>query len=113
MTVIHETAYPRIKPIFSAKELQELFTPTEDKVALLNKYTRKTQFTSRLSFMVTLKRYQYLGRPIEVIKVGEVTKKTIAGSINIPYSEELNHYSLTSRKRHLTIIRNFLKIHSN
>lgn len=29
MTTLHETAYPRLKPDPTAKELQEIYTPTE------------------------------------------------------------------------------------
>lgn len=30
MTTLHETAYPRLKPDPTAKELQEIYTPTEE-----------------------------------------------------------------------------------
>ncbi len=42
MPAIHETAYPRIKPNLSPKELKELFTPTEEELFLLDSKTKKT-----------------------------------------------------------------------
>lgn len=36
MPAIHETAYPRIKPNLSPKELKELFTPNEEELILLD-----------------------------------------------------------------------------
>jgi hypothetical protein len=41
MSAIHETAYPRIKPNLSPKELKEVFTPTEEELSLLDSKTKK------------------------------------------------------------------------
>ena len=69
MAAIHETAYPRIKPSLTHKELNEIFTPKEEELALLNSKTKKTLPVPRLGFMIMLKCYQYLGRPIKVQKI--------------------------------------------
>lgn len=67
MAAIHETAYPRIKPNLSRKELQSIFTSTEAELCFLNSKTKKTIPVTRLGFMLTLKCYQYLGRPVSII----------------------------------------------
>jgi hypothetical protein len=110
MTAIHETAYPRMKPAFSAKELNKIFAATEDEMVLLNKSTRKTGLIPRLGFMVTLKCYQYLGRPVRVIKVSESIKKTVADTLGIDHQIALKSYDRSTRKRHIRIIRRFLQI---
>ena len=48
MAAIHETAYPRIKPNLSHQELKEIFTPSEEELALLNRKTKKTLPVPRL-----------------------------------------------------------------
>ena len=113
MTAIHETAYPRMKPVFSAKELKKLFAPTEDEMVLLNKSTRKTRLIPRLGFMVILKYYQYLGRPVRVIKISESIKKTIADTLGIDHQIDLKGYDQSTRKRHIRIIRHFLQINAD
>jgi hypothetical protein len=113
MTAIHETAYPRMKPVFSAKELKELFVPTEDEMVLLNKSTKKTRLIPRLGFMVILKCYQYLGRPVRVIKISESIKKTIADTLGIEHQIDLKDYGRSTRKRHIRIIRHFLQINAD
>ena len=40
MAAIHETAYPRIKPNLSHKELKDIFTPQEAEISLLNSKTK-------------------------------------------------------------------------
>ena len=41
MAAIHETAYPRIKPNLTRKELKEIFTPRNEELILLNSKTKK------------------------------------------------------------------------
>src|SRR5262245_3906058 len=42
MTAIHETAYPRLRSNLSEKELKELYTPTPDDLAFLERATKST-----------------------------------------------------------------------
>src|SRR6185437_8807888 len=110
MAAIHETAYPRIKPNLSYKEQQEIFTPTAEELFLLNSKTKKALPISRLGFMVTLKCYQYLGRPIKVKKLDASIRKYIAEKIEVDQATDLNNYSKLTCHRHIKIIREFLKI---
>ena len=110
MSAIHETAYPRIKPNLSHKEFKEIFTPTEEELCLLNSKTKKTLPVPRLGFMLTLKCYQYLGRPIKVQKIDVPIIKYIAERIAIDPKISLTGYSKLTRHRHIKIIRDYLQI---
>ena len=59
MAAIHETAYPRFKPYFSPKELEEVFNLSPDEMAYLNRKTKATNEVTRLGFALLLKCYQY------------------------------------------------------
>ncbi len=110
MAAIYETAYPRIKPHLSNRELKEIFTPTKNELLLLKDSTKKTNDVSRVAFMILLKGYQYLGRPINVNKIGEPIKKHIAKKLDVLPEIDLGKYPKSSRKRHIKIIRIHLEI---
>ena len=113
MAAIHETAYPRIKPNLTHKELNEIFKPKEEELTLLNSKTKKVMPISRLGFMVMLKCYQYLGRPVKIQKIDPYIKKYISKQINVDSNINSNNYSKRTRKRHIRVIREHLKINSN
>jgi len=110
MAAIHETAYPRIKPHLSQRELGEVFTPNEREVLLLNNNLKKTNPVSRLGFMILLKCYQYLGRPVSVNKIDGIIKKHIAKQLDITCEVDISKYPKTTRQRHLNIIHQYLDI---
>lgn len=112
MAAINETAYPRVKPNLSHNELKEIFTPTEEEIFLLNSKTKKTLPIPRLGFMITLKYYQYLGKPIKIKNIDEPVKKYISEQIN-SQDANLEKYNKKTRKRHIIIIREYLKLNSN
>jgi len=113
MAAIHETAYPRIKPNLTYKELKEIFAPTEEELILLDSRTKKTLPIPRLGFMVTLKCYQYLGKPVKVDKIDESIKRYIAAVIGVDQKIDLLNYNQKTRKRHIKIIREYLKLNAN
>ena len=110
MAAIHETAYPRLKPSLSPRELLEIFAPTDEEFMLLDSKTKKTLPISRLGFMVTLKCYQYLGRPVSIKKIPEPIKKYLENKLGFTRSIDLSQYDKKTRKRHLKTIRTYLKI---
>ncbi len=110
MASIHETAYPRIKPFFTTKELIEIFKPNDQEILLLNSNTKKTSVISRLGFMLLLKHYQYLGHPIKNKDIDPSIVKYVAEQLNISSTLELKTYSKSTRKRHIQIIRAYLNI---
>ena len=113
MAAIHETAYPRIKPNLTYKELKEIFAPTEEELILLDSRTKKSLPIPRLGFMITLKCYQYLGRPVKLEKIDESIKKYIAGVLGVDQKLDLKNYNKKTRKRHIKIIREYLKLNAN
>ena len=113
MAAIHETAYPRIKPNLSHKELREIFTPLSDELFLLNSKTKATIPVTRLGFMLTLKCYQYLGRAVNLKKLDHSIKKYVADSLEIYPALDLSEYSKLTRHRHVKVIREYLQINAD
>ncbi len=116
MPAIHETAYPRIKPNLSPKELKELkelFTPTEEELFLLDSKTKKTLTVTRLGFMLMLKCYQYLGRPVTLPTLDVTIKNYLAEQMGIDPLIDLTDYSKNTRHRHIQSIREYLQINSD
>ncbi len=113
MSAIHETAYPRIKPSLNHKELIEIFAPTDEDLALLNSSTRMSLPKTRLGFMVILKCYQYLGRPINAQRIDKYIKQFIANQLGIEQYIDLNGYDKSAKKRHVNVIREYLQINTD
>jgi hypothetical protein len=113
MAAIHETAYPRIKPIFTQKELIEIFKPNDTELLLLDAKTKKTSNVSRLGFMLFLKYYQYLGQPVKIKHIDDSIKQYVAEQLNISSQINLKKYSQATRTRHMKIIREYLNINSD
>lgn len=59
MTAIHETAYPRIRSNVTDKELEQIYTPSEEEFWFANKNTKAP--AQRLGLLVLLKTFQRLG----------------------------------------------------
>jgi TnpA family transposase len=59
MTAIHETAYPRIRSNLSDKDLDELYTPTPDDLAFIERSTKSS--VAAFGGLVLLKTFQRLG----------------------------------------------------
>lgn len=59
MTTLHETAYPRLKPDPTAKELQDIYTPTVAELQCVRGIT--TGPATRLALLLHLKLFQRLG----------------------------------------------------
>src|SRR2546430_16163796 len=59
MTAIHETAYPRIRSNLSDKDLDELYTPTPDDLAFIERSTQSS--VAAFGGLVLLKTVQLLG----------------------------------------------------
>ena len=113
MAAIHETAYPRVKPMLSLEELDEIFKPTNEEKQLLEKNNRKTFSVSCLGFMLTLKYYQYLGRVIAMNEIDEYIKDYVYDQLQLSQKPNLAFYGKSTRKRHIRIIRQYLNINQD
>lgn len=115
MTAIHETAYPRLKTNFTDNEIKLNFKPSEEELLLMRKFTQAPSTETQLGFLIMLKCYQCLGRPIAANKAPFPIKLYIANSLDIDiYTVSLAHYDKSkSRKRHINTIRKYLQINVN
>ncbi|MCM5614814.1 DUF4158 domain-containing protein, partial [Xanthomonas hortorum pv. pelargonii] len=76
MATLHETAYPRLKPDPTAKELEEIYTPTAAEIAFAKQLT--TQPGPQLAVLIHLKLFQRLGYFTVLAEVPERIRKHIA-----------------------------------
>jgi hypothetical protein len=59
MTAVHETAYPRLRAALTDTELQDLYTPTPDDLAFMERTTKST--VAAFGGLLLLKTFQRLG----------------------------------------------------
>lgn len=110
MAALYETAYPRFKPYFTLKELDEVFMLSPGEISFLNQKTKMTNAVSRLGFAILLKCYQYLGQPIEVGQVNVAIKKYIAKQLCVDLNIDLAYYAKSTMKKHRKLVRDYLGI---
>jgi Domain of unknown function (DUF4158) len=110
MPSVSDTAYPRLKINPSAKELNELYTPTVYELAFARERAR--QPLQRAGLLLLLKTFQRLGyfavcAEIPAPIIGHVFRW--AALVELP--EHLQAYDAsTARDRHTTLIREFLGV---
>ena len=105
-----ETAYPRLKSTLSTQELTAIYTPSPEELLLSSQVTKSQP--SRWGFLVLLKTFQRLGYAVPVAAVPLTITRHIATVADLKLrTEGLSAYDAsTSRKRHLTIIRQYLNL---
>ncbi|HEY9832172.1 MAG TPA: DUF4158 domain-containing protein, partial [Stenomitos sp.] len=110
MPSIAETAYPRLKSQVTSRELQEVYTPTPQELKLAHRYTRGA--VAQLGFLVLLKTFQRLGYFVLVKSVPAPIIKHIAQSAQLALSPQVlvGYDTSGTRWRHLSLIRDYLKI---
>lgn len=113
MAAEHETAYPRFKIPLTAKEINALFTPTEEEYLLIQEKTNRFSQMPRLGFTLLLKGYQYLGRPIKTNHLPAPVKQHVADFLNLSQKIELKNYDRWTSKNHLKAIRDYLNVNAN
>ena len=110
MPSVHETAYPRLKSNFTAKELQEIYTPTKEEVKFALLHTRTTN--TRLNFLILLKTFQRLGYFIPLQSVPQPLVKHIAEQMKLSVAPNIiaKYDASRAKWRHTIAIREYLKI---
>jgi TnpA family transposase len=107
---VAETAYPRLKSHFTAKELQEIYTPTKEdlKFALLHTRTADT----RLNFLILFKTFQRLGYFIPLQSVPQPLIKHICEQMKLSVAPRTiaKYDASRARWRHTIAIREYLNI---
>lgn len=70
MPGMHETVYPRFKSSISEKELNDIYTPTQDEIKFSQKVARGDN--PKLCLLITLKSFQRLGYFISLSNIPRV-----------------------------------------
>ena len=110
MPSIQDTAYPRLKNNPTEKDLLTLYTPTLEELELAKRVTMKP--VTCLNFLVLLKAFQRLGYGVALVDVPARIIRHIAMSAQLSTTRQyLSQYDASAtRRRHLSIIRDYLQI---
>lgn len=110
MANIAETAYPKIRSYITDEELHRVYTPSDEELRLAQENTKGD--LSIVCFLVTLKCFQRLGYFINITDVPQSIIEHIISHCNAIFNNGIlkNYDKSSSKKRHLTIIRDYLKI---
>ncbi|MDJ0678584.1 MAG: DUF4158 domain-containing protein [Xenococcaceae cyanobacterium MO_167.B52] len=105
-----ETAYPRLKNYVTSRELTEIYTPTQQELALASQYTKKG--ATKLGFLVLLKTFQRLGYFVspDIVPVAIVSHIIKCTQLSVLPSCLTSYEQSKTRKRHIALIREFLSI---
>ncbi|MEM9510212.1 MAG: Tn3 family transposase, partial [Cyanobacteria bacterium P01_E01_bin.35] len=105
-----ETAYPRLKNYVTSRELTEIYTPTQQELALADRYTKKG--ATKLGFLVLLKTFQRLGYFVSSDLVPNAIASHIiqCAQLSVLPSCLSSYEQSKTRKRHIALIREFLSI---
>ncbi|WP_053956400.1 Tn3 family transposase [Inediibacterium massiliense] len=112
MANITETAYPRLRSYITEDELYKIYTHSDEEIKLANSNTNGD--LSKICFLATLKCFQRLGYFINITAIPQVIIKHITTYCNAIFNDSIlkNYNKSSSKKRHLVIIREYLKITS-
>lgn len=112
MATLHETAYPRLKPDPTAKELAEIYTPTEAEMAFVRRITK--QPTTQLAVIIHLKMFQRLAYFTQLADVPERIRQHIAKAVRLRgalKTGRLDTYDTSGgKRRHMELLRQFLGV---
>jgi TnpA family transposase len=107
-----ETAYPRLKNYVTSRELIEIYTPTQQELALANQYTKKG--ATKLGFLVLLKTFQRLGYFVspDIVPSAIVSHIIKCTQLSVLPSCLTSYEQSKTRKRHIALIREFQSVTS-
>lgn len=111
MTAIHETAYPRLKSVYSDRELAEIFTPTPGELEFVCQKRRDP--AARFALLLLLKTCQRLGFFLLLADIPSEIRDHIASFVpRLRYTRrtlsELDKSG--SRQRSLAVVRDYLQV---
>lgn len=110
MASIQDTAYPRLKSNLTPKELASIYTPTPEELLLAERVTKGR--VAKLGFLILLKIFQRLGYAVIIASVPAGIIQHITSTAHVSTSsKELAGYDTSgTRKRHLSVIRDYLRL---
>jgi Domain of unknown function (DUF4158) len=110
MPRLQDTAYPRLKSVLSARDLNTAFTPTPDELLLARRLTKGS--AAQLGFLVLLKLYQRLGRAMSLAEAPQAIIEHVARVAVLPSAalapDAYDHSG--TQQRHLAAIRQHLQV---
>jgi hypothetical protein len=110
MPRLQDTAYPRLKSVLSAHDLNAAFTPTNDELLLAHRLAKGS--AAQLGFLVLLKLYQRLGRAMPLNEAPRSMVEHIAKIAGVAATalvlEAYDHSG--TQQRHLAAIREYLHV---
>src|SRR5689334_16269479 len=77
-----DTAYPRLKSVLTARDLDAVYTPTPAELRLARQTAKGP--AAQLGFLVLLKLFQRLGRPVPLGDAPRAIIEHVARSLGIP-----------------------------
>lgn len=112
MTTLHETAYPRLKPDSTRKDMESFYTPKDEELAFVDAIAVRP--LSRLAILIHLKLFQRLGYFTLIADVPEPIIRHIALAVGyrpVKLLEDLATYDTSGAKRgHLARLRDFFGV---
>lgn len=112
MATVQETAYPRLKPDPTAKELEDIYTPTQAELAFVRDIA--TQPTTQLAVLIHLKLFQRLGYFTQLTEVSERIRLHIAQAAGLRRALKLgrleSYDTSGGKQRHVALLREFLGV---
>ncbi|MDJ0594534.1 MAG: Tn3 family transposase [Pleurocapsa sp. MO_226.B13] len=108
MASIERTAYPRFKRYYTAKELQEIYTPTPAEIAFGR--TSTTGEENYLNSIVLLKSFQRLGYFPKLSDLPDAVINYIRTFLKLPQTLDLGYQYPQTLSRHKKAIRSDLQV---
>lgn len=114
MTTLHETAYPSLKADPTARELAEIYTPTEDEKTYVADHVKPKRLVPRVAALIHLKIFQRLGYFVRLADVPQTIRDHIvahAGIVKPPTMAELKRFEVSgSRPGVIVTLRGYLNV---
>jgi TnpA family transposase len=110
MPRLQDTAYPRLKSSLTVRDLNAAFTPTPDELLLARRIARGA--AAQLGFLVLLKLYQRLGRPMPLADAPRAIIEHVANAVGVSQAalvaDAYDHSG--TQQRHVAAIREHLRV---
>src|SRR6516162_1674604 len=108
MTAVHETAYPRIRSDLSDKELKDLYSPTPEDLAFIDRSTKST--VAAFGGVILLKTTQRLGYfpSFDALPPRLIRHFSSLMGVLLPHDTLHLYEQRGVRKWHLPLIRDYL-----
>jgi len=112
MTLLHETAYPRLKADPTAQEIQDVYTLTSDEIDFIDQIAQRP--TARTAAFLYLKLFQRLGYFVRIADIPASIRQYVilqGGYLRPPKFNELKRFDdSSSRAKLIAALRRYLDV---